>query len=60
MTVGAEYAKQASVGVCWAQSFRDRAIRLEEAREGLARGQTRVVIDVDNLPHTLPCSFGLQ
>jgi len=56
----AEDAKEASVGACWAEPFRDRAVRLEDARDGLDRERTRVMIDVDNLTYTLPCAFLLQ
>jgi hypothetical protein len=61
VAVEAEYAKQAaSSGACWAQSFRDRAVGTEDARDDLARGRTPIMIDVDNLTHTLPCAFRLQ
>lgn len=61
VTVEAEYAKQAaSIGACWAQSFRNRAVGLEDASQDLAKGRTQIMIDVDNLTHTLPCAFRLQ
>jgi hypothetical protein len=61
VTVEAEYAKQAaSIGACWAQSFRDRSVGLADAIPDLIRGRTQIMIDVDNLTHTLPCAFRLQ
>lgn len=61
LSVEAEYAKQAaSIGACWAQSFRNRALGQDDAREDMARGRTEIMIDVDNLTHTLPCAFWLQ
>jgi hypothetical protein len=61
VTVEAEYAKQAaSIGACWAQSVRDRAVGWVDAIPDLIRGRTQIMIDVDNLTHTLPCAFRLQ
>lgn len=61
VTVEAEYAKQAaSIGACWAQSVRNRAVGLDDAKDDLVRGRTQIMIDVDNLTHTLPCAFRLQ
>lgn len=56
-TVEAERAKH---GASWVRSFRDRAVGLEDAKGDLARGRTQIVMDVDNLPLTLPCDFRLQ
>lgn len=61
VTVETEYAKQAaSIGACWAQSVRNRAVGLQDAKDDLIRGRTQIMIDVDNLTHTLPCAFRLQ
>jgi hypothetical protein len=61
VTVEAEYAKTAaSIGACWAQSFRNRTMSQEAAWPDMARGRTQIMIDIDNLTHTLPCSFRLQ
>lgn len=49
-----------SVGAWWAQSFRDRAVGLEDAKGDLASRRTSLIIDVDNLPLTLPCACLLQ
>jgi hypothetical protein len=61
VTVEAEYAKTAaSIGACWAQSLRNRSMSQKAAQPDMSRGRTQIMIDIDNLTHTLPCSFRLQ
>lgn len=60
VTVEAEYAKQAaSIGACWAHSVRDRAAAQVARRDEMAKGRTQILLDVDNLGVTLPCSLHL-
>jgi hypothetical protein len=61
LSVESEYAKQAaSIGACWAQSVRNRAVGQADAKPDLLKGRTQIMIDVDNLTHTLPCAFEIQ
>ncbi|MET7394596.1 hypothetical protein ABZS66_14000 [Dactylosporangium sp. NPDC005572] len=58
LTVESAYAKQAAaIGACWGHSLGLRVGGVVNERKELTEGRTIVSIDVDNLRHTLPCSF---
>lgn len=58
LTVEATYAKQAAaIGACWGHSLGQRIGGQKQERSELAAGRTLMSIDVENLFHTLPCSF---